>query len=295
MDLDDLLEDLWDDVVGDAREKAGRAGQQLRRRARMPAFRRRMREAALWGSAGWFTTFGGMGVATELAVDGGIGTAIAIVLYGIALPALPAGVWAWRSRQRDRPARREAEATRRAKQERDDLPVDVVADWKRLRRAQVLVEDLAEQGYVDAHALGEQTAMVGELRELLIADRRATELGAEPSRALRRQVGDLADLLVALAAEAVDHRSEEVERSDAPATLRDARDRLTSLRAARAEVNAVDEDAARANELVERARRARAEQAPTASAAPPGRPSSRRPQGRDDEDDTRGTPRATPG
>ncbi len=258
MDLDDLLEDLWEDAVGDARRKASRANAELRRRARLPAFRRRMRDVALWGSATWVTVFGGGAVATELAIDGGVGTALAVLLGGIALPAVGTGIWAWRTRDRDREVRREAEAARRARQEQDDIPADLVADWKRLRRAQVLVEDLAQQGLVDSSAIGEQSAMVDDLRQLLVADKRASDLGAQPSARLRRQVGDLADLLVALAAEAVDNRTEEVGASAAPATIRDARDRLRSLRAARAELNAIDDDARAANRLVEEARRGRA-------------------------------------
>lgn len=282
--------------MGDARKRVNQAGEQLRRKARIPAFRRRMREVALWGSGAWFATFGGMGVVSELAIDGGWGTLLAVLFGGIALPAVPTGVWAWRTRSRDRAAAREAAATRRAKRERDELPVDVVADWKRLRRAQVLVEDLAEQGYVDVEALGEQMAMVGELRDLLVADKRASDLGAEPSVALRRQVADVADLLVALAAEAVDHRTDQVGRSGAPATLRDARDRLTTLRVARAEVDALDEDAVRATELVERAR---AERAGRLTDVPRqqdhGAPQQGRGAPQRDRDDEGGTPRATPG
>lgn len=303
MDLDDLLEDLWEDVMGDARKRANEAGEQLRRTARVPAFRRRMREVALWGSGVWFATFGGMGVVSELAIDGGWGTLLAVLFGGIALPAVPSGVWAWRTRSRDRSVAREAEARRRAKRERDELPVDVVADWKRLRRAQVLVEDLAERGYVDIDALGEQTAMVEELRELLVADERASDLGAEPSVALRRQVADVADLLVALAAEAVDHRTDQVGRSGAPATLRDARDRLATLRVARAEVDALDEDAVRATELVERARAERAGRlgdiAPQQDRGEPqrgrGAPNQGRPDARRDRGDEGGRARATPG
>lgn len=270
VDLDDLLEDLWEDAIGDARRRASRANAELRRKAKLPAFRRRMREVALWGSTAWVTVFGGGAVATELAVDGGVGTALAIVLGGIALPAVGTGIWAWRTRDRDREVRREAEAARRARQEQDDIPADLVADWKRLRRAQVLVEDLAEQGLVDVSAIGEQSAMVEDLRQLLVADKRASDLGAQPSARLRQQVGDLADLLVALAAEAVDSRTEEVGAGTAPATIRDARDRLRSLRAARAELNAIDDDARAATRLVEEGRRERAarQQSPPPQGSP---------------------------
>ena len=48
------------------------------------------------------------------------------------------------------------------------------------------------------------------------------------------------DLLVALAVEAVEHRTQEVGSASAPATLRDATDRLSSLRAARREVEQSD-------------------------------------------------------
>lgn len=258
MDLDDLLEDLWEDAISDTRRRASKANAELRRKAKLPSFRRRMREFALWGSTAWVTVFGGGAVATEIAIDGGLGTALAVVLGGIALPAVGTGVWAWRTRDRDREVKREAEAARRARQEQDDIPADLVADWKRLRRAQVLVEDLAEQGLVDSSAIGEQSAMVDDLRGLLIADKRASDLGAEPSARLRKQVGDLADLLVALAAEAVDNRTEEVGAGSVPVTIRDARDRLRSLRAARAELNAIDDDARAANQLVDDARRERA-------------------------------------
>jgi hypothetical protein len=150
------------------------------------------------------------------------------------------------------------QAKRRAKRERDEVPVDVIADWTRLRRAQVLVEDLARQGLVDVDALGEQMAMVGDLRTLLVADKRATDLGAEPSAPARQQVHEVADLLVALAAEAVEHQAEQVGRSGAPATLRDARERLATLRQARNEVDAMDDRAGQANDLIERARADRA-------------------------------------
>lgn len=282
MDLDDLLEDLWEDAMGDARRSVSRATEQARRKARIPAVRRRLREAALWGSGAWVAAFGGGAIATEVAIDGGFGTLGAVLLGLVALPGIPTGVWAWRTRSRDRSAAREAEAKRRAKRERDELPIDVVDDWRRLRRAQVLVEDLAQQGYVHVDALGEQMAMVGQLRELLVADKRASDLGAEPSRQLRRQVADVADLLVALAAEAVEHRTAEVGQSGAPATLQEGRDRLATLRQARAEVDAVDRDAAVAQDMVEQGRRA-------ARREPVQRPPRRR------DDDEGGTPMATPG
>jgi hypothetical protein len=289
LDLDDLLEDLWEDVLGDAKKRAGRARHTLARQAKIPEARRRMRSFALWASGVWVTTFGGLGLASELAIDGGAGTAIAIVLGGIAIPAIPTGVWAWRTRERDRSAIHEVQAKRRAKRERDEIPVDVIADWTRLRRAQVLVEDLARQGLVDVDALGEQMAMVGDLRTLLVADNRATDLGAEPSAPARQQVHEVADLLVALAAEAVEHQAEQVGRSGAPATLRDARERLATLRQARNEVDAMDDRAGQANDLIERARADRAQRAAEADSTRATGPAQR------PDDDDRGTPLATPG
>lgn len=85
--------------------------------------------------------------------------------------------------------------------------------------------------------------MVEQLRVLLVADRRAAGLGAAPSRPLRAQVGETADLLVALAVEAVHLRTDEVGRSAGQATLLDARDRLVVLRAARGEVAAAEHGA----------------------------------------------------
>ena len=236
MDLDDLLEDLVEDAAEGARRRAREARNAFERRRRLPGVRRRMRQLVLYGSAGWVATFGGLGIAAELATTEPIGTVFALLFGGIALPAVGSGIWAWRSERTAGAEERTAAARRAAKQERADMPADVAEEWVRLRKAQALVADLATEGLVDEAAVTETDQMVEQLRVLLVADRRASELGATPSAGLRDQLGEVADLLVALAVEAVEHRSTEVGAAGGAATLVDGIDRLASLRAARAEV-----------------------------------------------------------
>lgn len=258
MDLDDLLEDLWGDATRGARDRAGDHGRDVRRRVedarRMPGVRRRVRSAVLYASSAWVALFGGLGIAAEVAIDGGGGTALALLLGGIALPGLGSGLWAWRAQRAAAARERELEAAARAKRERTELPADVRDEWVRLRKAQALVEDLAEEGLVAGEAVAEVGQTVEELRVLLVADRRAAELGAAPSGALRRHLGEVADLLVALSVEAVEHRAGEVGGTGRQATLVEARDRLESLRRAREEVARAERggDAAAAAEWIER-------------------------------------------
>lgn len=240
MDLDDVLEDLVEDLGRRTRSQVDEARQRVRRAARVPGVRARVRRFAWWGSLSWASVFGGTALATELAVDGGAGTAAAVFLGMVALPAVPLAAWARRTRRRDEVQLHQGRAARTAREELAALPADVAGDWKRLRRAQALVDDLATDGLVEPAALQELATTADQLQVLLAADRRAAELGGTPSAALRTQVGELADLLVALAVEAVEHRTEEVGQATAPATLRDATDRLSSLRAARREVEQSD-------------------------------------------------------
>lgn len=240
MDLDDLLEDLWEDAARDVRARAEQARGELARRRRMPGLRRRLRTATLYGSAGWFATFGGLGIATQALAGSApgmdLGTFFALLFGGLALPAVGSGLWAWRSDRRETALERERAAAAAARRERAELPADVMGDWVRLRKAQALVTDLAGQGLVAPEAAAEAEAILEDLRPLLVADRRAAEIGAEPSRQLRAQLSEVADLLVALAVEGIEHRSTEVTGGGAPATLLDGHDRLRSLRDARSEI-----------------------------------------------------------
>jgi hypothetical protein len=261
MDLDDLLEDLLDDLGLDDLGEDLRAGLRGRRRdvrrrvderatqarravregRRLPGLRARLRTAALYGSIAWGTVVTGGAVALSTVGVGFNGWDVAAIGLGTTvLPAVGVGTWAWRTRARDTAQRHQGQARRAAREERTVLPADVAGDWNRLRQAQALVEDLAGDGLVDPAAVAELGSTAEQLRVLLVADRRASQLGGSPSAPLRTQVADLADLLVALAVEAVDSRTEEVGPAATPVTLREATDRLASLRAARAEVEATD-------------------------------------------------------
>jgi hypothetical protein len=253
VELEQMLEELAGKARAGADKARDKARDEARQRSRLPGLRRRMRTATLWVSTGWVSLFAGLGIASEVAIDGGVGTVLAVAAAGIALPGIPTGIWAWRARARGAPAEAEALAARGARKERAALPRAVASDWVRLRRAQQLVEDLASRGLVDVGSISEQGVLVEELRALLVADRRSSELGGAPSAALRQQVADLGDLLVALAVEAVEAGSEAVDASSGPATLRDARERLATLRDARVEVAGVEvgADADAAQQLIE--------------------------------------------
>lgn len=245
MDLEDLLEDLVEDSYAQARRSVERSVAAARRRSRMPGARARLRTAALWSSVAWGGGLGAVAVGLSTIGAGFNGWDVAAIATGLAaLPAVPAGVWAVRTRTRDRAQRIHAAASRTAREELAQMPPDVAGDWKRLRRAQALVDDLAGEGLVDAAAVAELSSTAQQLHVLLVADERAAQLGGSPSAALRTRVADLADLLVALAVEAVEHRTAEVGAATAPATLREATDRLRSLRMAREEVEGVDARAA---------------------------------------------------
>lgn len=245
MDLDDVLEDL----LKGAWKRARRAG---RRRSTR-------RVLVLAASLGLMLVFGLSAAVAGIVLTGLLRTLLVVGLLALALVGVAGLLWAWQdagserratARQARRRRRRRAGRSRGGAPANDDvlqvpsrpqadvadLPEDVRADWRRLHQAQGLVDELAADGWIDPASLSEVDELVARLRRLLATDQRTAELGGRQTTRLRDQVGDLADLLVALADEAVAHQAEEVSGHGAAATLDQARERMVALRSARREV-----------------------------------------------------------
>ena len=249
MDLDDVLEDLLEGARRAVRDRHGRG-----RRGRgavehlvgdLPrTVRRWVPAAAVASGLGWFGVLGLGAVGVLLVVDGAIGVAGAVALGVLAAFGLPLAAWGGLGLRRRGRAARQASERRRAderdRQRLDDLAPEVRHDWQRLEQARSLVGDLEQDGWVSADAVAELDDTLARLRRALEVERRTTELGGRSSDRLAEQVADLADLLVALADEAVEHQVDVVAGSAAPATLAQARDRMAALRAARREVDGID-------------------------------------------------------
>lgn len=269
MDLDDVLEDLlrgarravreraeqrrggWqDDDPSSDDEESSRRDDDARQRDRRPDLRDRGRRAvvaryerwmprlALLVGATWIATLGLLALIVGLVADGGFGLAVAIGLGALAAFGLPPAVWGGTRVRRERRQHRD---TRAARAHLAGLPREVRHDWRRMQQARELVGELCEEGWVSTEAVAELDEHVARLARALETDRRSRELGGRSSPRLAQQVADLADLLVALADEGVDQQAEVVATSTAPATLVQARDRMVALRAARREVDDLDQ------------------------------------------------------
>lgn len=243
MDLDDLLEDLLSDAA-----KAARRGVRQAVGSTRPARRkvRRVVRATAVMSAVFLLS---VGVALAAIGDpGAIQTFFAaLFLLGGAGSAATAGVATWLDR-RDPDVRRER-ATAKGQLSPEvldddlrELPRDVREEFRRMLQARRLVQDLAVDGWVDRAALMELDGEIARLHRLLVADHRTSSLGGRASGPLRQQTSELADLLVALADEAVTQQVEDLtDRRGAAVTLTDARDHLVALREARETVREIDQ------------------------------------------------------
>ncbi len=196
----------------------------------------RMAGALLW--AGVWTAGG---VASAIDPTDATGPVPAI-LFGLAfgvLPVLPL-VTRWireerevrAARRADQGQRRALADHRRAQARLDRLPERQREDWQRLDRAHELVGRFAEDGWIASASLSEVGALVEQLEALAAADLETDQLGGRPSSRLDVQVREVADLLVALADEAVEHQAALASDDPVPATLAEARDRLAASRVA---------------------------------------------------------------
>lgn len=242
MDLEERLEDLLDDATGAARRQARRVNDSTR------VVRRRARRTV--------RAVGGVSAAVLLLLaiamanigdPGGVQLFLALMALVPALVAGGAATAAHLADRRDPQVQRQRALAQGlpdptpVEEELHDLPRDVRRDWDRLLQARRLVQDLAHEAFVEARTVMEVDGMVARLHRLLVADRRATRLGGRASTGLRTQVAELADLLVALADEAVQLQVETTAGGSAlAATLADAHENLVLLREARQEVRRLD-------------------------------------------------------
>lgn len=241
MDLDDVLEDL---LKGARRALRDRSRAAVRHGIDAPVVRRWAPTAALVAGTWWVLALALAAVAVLVVVEGGAGVAAAIALGVLASFGVPVAGWGAVERRR-RTRTREEERRERARAlaadaRLDGLPREVRDDWRRMEQAHALVADLAEDGWISADAVAELDGHLTHLEKVLHADHRTRELGGRSSPRLAGQVADLADLLVALADEAVEHQAEVTAGARVPVTLAQARDRMAALRAARREVDDLD-------------------------------------------------------
>ncbi|MGI9018636.1 MAG: hypothetical protein ACR2HR_16285 [Euzebya sp.] len=248
MDLEDLLEDLLDNAA-----QAARRG--VRRVATGTAGARRgVRRVVRATSIITAITMLSMGLLLLVLGDpGAIRTILGVMLLGGGTMAAGTGAITQVLDRRD-PVVQQRRAERRGElpapifdEDLSELPRDVRHDFSRLLQARRLNQDLAHDGWVSSAAVMQADSQIARLHGLLVTDRRAVKLGGEPSGALRQQVSELADLLVALADEALHHQIEVVTTADAVAvTLDDARENLIALRQARREVRDAENRGAQA-------------------------------------------------
>lgn len=188
----------------------------------------------LWAA---FWVIGGIGTGLDASSGTSLGAGLAVAGgLGVA-PMLP--VW-WTLGRRGwlrRGSRRRRRLEREARARIERLPERMRDDWARLEAARVLVDGFAEQGWVEPASLLEVEDQLARLERLLAADRQTDALGGAPSDHLDDRVRELADLLVALADEAVEHQAALVSDIPVPATLAEARERLLHAREAYRELS----------------------------------------------------------
>ncbi|MEE8601232.1 hypothetical protein [Euzebya tangerina] len=244
MDLDDLLEDLLED--------AGKAAKRTLRSATRSkgSLLRRYRRPLQITAAVSAVFFGLVTAALAFVGDPGLlrwtlAAATLVITLSTAAVAVTLREPRARTRRRKSGSGRSgtsAPAVTPTASEEPTLPPgelaeDVRDEWSRLLQARTLVHDLTADGWIHEAATAELDMSITRLHRLLATDRRTEQLGGTPSAPLRAQVSELADLLVALADEAVHLQADgDASQAHVQATLADARDHLVALRQARAEL-----------------------------------------------------------
>ncbi len=112
------------------------------------------------------------------------------------------------------------------------LPPRLQPAWNRLSQAWNVVTELQRQGWVDADSTRGLPQSMARLHQLGVADGMTDHLGGRRSSSVEQQIGRLADLLVALADEAVEHQATIGAGDFTPATLAAAAQRLAADSAA---------------------------------------------------------------
>ncbi|MFF2085748.1 hypothetical protein ACFVVM_18380 [Nocardia sp. NPDC058176] len=112
------------------------------------------------------------------------------------------------------------------------LPARLQLPWNRLAQAWDVISELQRRGWVDPDSTSGLPRSMAHLHQLAVADGMTDHLGGRQSGAVEKQINRLADLLVALADEAVEHQAAISAGDYTPATLAAAAERLAADRAA---------------------------------------------------------------
>jgi hypothetical protein len=199
-----------------------------------------VRRVLLWLSLLWAGFWVLIGIAS--ASEPGYNLASELAFFGVGIgvvPWLPFWIGQIRRLRRRRRVERtraereaaiaaRAESERRNREQTEKLPLAIRNEWERLERSRLLVQEFADEGWIEQMTLQEVDGHIGRLRRLLEADERTARLGGALSATLHTQVVDLTALLVALADAAVEHQAAMITGDPVPVTLAEARDRFTS-------------------------------------------------------------------
>lgn len=192
--------------------------------------RRALRIIALTLTICWAGFWGLTGLLAAVFIADGSAFVAGVAGIGLA-PVVPWAVHLSRRRaKRIAQARtwRQTRSVRAEEQRLARLPAAIRGEWRRLEHARDLVQGFAEEGWVEPAALLHVNDHVARLEQLLQANERINRLGGTPSPTLQRQVEELTALLVALADEAVEHQASLASDDPVPATLAEARERLST-------------------------------------------------------------------
>ncbi len=230
MELEGRLDELLSGAVEAARK-------QVDARRADPAIRRERRLKALQAALALFAILVGLLTLLAVAIDV---QALQYFFMAVLAPVLVGTGYVTVQRNRNRAAVEAAQRDKAAAQRAKQLPKEVRSDFARLHQARGLCGELAIDGLIADGTLVEVDRLVEDLERTLGAAAKVQKLGGGQGHDLPRQVADLADLLVALADEAVEASSARLASDPAPATLDEARERLVSLRLARRTLDEVE-------------------------------------------------------
>ncbi len=179
-----------------------------------------------------FWMLGGIGAGVDPTDGTSLAAGIALAIGFGVLPMIPFW-WRWSRgwrelRRNEHRARTQTEAENRVRR----LPERLRGPWQRLVEAEALVMSLADQGWIEALSLSELQGEIERLEALAIADHKTDMLGGDVTESVDRRIGQLIDLLVALADEAVEHQAVIASDGHIPATLAEAKDRMRHTRVA---------------------------------------------------------------
>lgn len=209
----------------------------------MKEYRRSGAVIALWVlSGGWSVgaTYGALAMTDDLSL--GLGAGVAAAVLTIFVGFLPGTGVLWYDKTLERrykradpqpiPARPAVVGAVPLPAPMPQLPGRLYAPWYRLTQAWNVVGELQRRGWIDLESTRGLPESIARLHRLGVADGMTDQLGGRRSDSVARQIDRLADLMVALADEAVEHQAALGAGDFTPATLVEAAQRLAADSAA---------------------------------------------------------------